>query len=96
MHMRSVHLPRSPFNSSARAAQAADALPVGISGCAARRQIPQVLVYQQRCEAIRMTVADSVRLGLRMSASTFRVVQRSAVLEEVFRFHFTQSEARPT
>lgn len=93
----SVHLPRSPFNSSACAAQAADALPVGISRDAIRRrQMPQVLVGQERWEAIWMTVADSLRLGLRMSASTFQVVQRSAVLEQIFSFHFTQGGAKPT
>lgn len=57
----------------------------------------QVVACQQGCQVARIAVdADTMRWGLRMSASTFRVVQRGAVLEEIFSFHFTQTARGPT
>lgn len=60
----------------------------------------QVLACQQGCQVARIAAAaadaDTMRWDLRMSASTFRVVQRGAVLEEIFSFHFTLTATGPT
>lgn len=57
----------------------------------------QVLACQQGCQVARIAAADAdtMRWDLRMSASTFRVVQRGAVLEEIFSFHFTLTATEP-
>lgn len=64
------------------------------------REMAQVVAGQQGCQvAARIAVdGDTMRSewGLRMSASTFRVVQRGAVLEQIFSFHFTQTSRGPT
>lgn len=59
----------------------------------------QVVAGQQGCQVARVAVdGDTMRSewGMRMSASTFRVVQRGAVLERIFSFHFTQTSRGPT